>query len=568
MQWSEKLLNAALSKYSWVLWIYGAFLFLVSLVMILKTKAIYISVWTHDNFTYLDGAYRILKGQTPHVDFVTPIGLFGYLLPYVGLKIAGSYSLALPTVDLVVTAMAIALAILVAYKRLSLLPSILLVTYVWLLASIPINAGDTAQYISYSMFYNRYGWALLLVLFALYLKVNDDNMKNAISDIIAGSIILMFLFYTKISFFAVAVTFLAILALKSKYHLRVAVICAINLLIGILCVELIYPGLTVGYFQDLLTALQSSGAIRGGMYSALNFIYRNIADIILVIFIVALTARVKPMDWLDYIFVAYVFLATYALLNQNAQTRNMVTLFAISLWGMQTALSRLARELKDPGNEGLKNSKTIACSVVALSVLMLAQPMATRVYGMAIIHARSKPMPVSRPMNLDKLNQIYVYKDRNYMSGIDKDHYSNKEMYMLRNRFRRDWLAEQEYVETITDGVKILGKHATSDDSIIVMDMVNPFNFLMDTRPPKNSYSFLHLHRTFNLDAARPKQSMLAHASLVMIPNYPIQMPERDALLEIFGPTLKREYKEVGRDRYWTLLRKKDKDQTPLTQVD
>lgn len=558
MHWSEKILKTALSKRMWIFWGYGSFLFLVSLFMILKSKAIYISVWTHDNFTYLDGAYRILKGQTPHVDFVTPIGLFGYLLPFFGLKMAGSYSLALPATDLIATAIIITLAIIVSRNRLYVFPGLLLITYAWLLASVPVNAGDQAQYISYSMFYNRYGWALLLILFVLYVGSKEADNVSGIFDAIVGTIVLAVLFYLKLSYFAMASAFLVILACKSKYHVKMAAIYFLNLIMIILIMELLFPGLNVGYFNDLMTALQSSGAIRGGMYAAINFLYRNITDIILVVFIMALSARIAAMRWLDYAFAAYVFLATYILLNQNAQTRNMVTLFAVSVWAMQITLARLAEALKNGADERLKTTKAIACGVLALSVLLAAQPFATRLYAMAIIYARSKPMTENKAIGLEKLKKVYVYKDANYLSGIDKDHYSNKETYLLRKRIRRDWLAEQEYVETVTDGVDLLSKHLKTNDSVIVMDMVNPFNFLLNTRPPKKSYSFLHLHRTFNLGAARPKPSVLDDASLVMIPNYPIEMPERDALLEVFGPNLRSKYTVIGSDRYWTLLRKND----------
>jgi hypothetical protein len=563
MDWLEKILNTALIKRMWIFWGYGSFLFLVSIFMILKTKAIYISVWTHDNFTYLDGAYRILKGQIPHVDFITPIGLFGYLLPFFGLEIAGSYSLALPVSDLIATALIIFLAIIVSRNRLYVFPGLLLITYVWLLASVPINAGDTARYISYSMFYNRYGWALLLILFVLYVGSQEADKASGIFDTIAGTIILVFLFYTKISYFAMAAAFLAMLAFKSKYHVKIAAICFLNLIVIILIMELIFPGLNFGYFTDLMTALRSSGAIRGGLYTAINFLYRNLADIILVFFIVALSARINAMNWLDYVFVAYVFLATYTLLNQNAQTRNMVTLFAVFVWAMQISLAKLSEAVKNGANEHIKTVKVVVYGVVALSLLLVVQPFATRIYGMAIIYARSKPMPENKAINLAKLSKVYVYKDANYLSGIDKDRYSNQETYLLRKRIRRDWLAEQEYIETVMDGVNLLRTHLKPKDSVIVMDMVNPFNFLLDKRPPKNSYSFLHLHRTFNLGAARPKPSMLDYANLVMIPNYPIQMPERNALLKIFGPALKNKYEEVGRDRYWTLLRLMDEIQRP-----
>src|ERR1035437_6488638 len=56
-----------------------------------------ITDYSHDAFGALDGAWRVLNGQTPHADFYTPLGpliylvtAFGLLLSHVGAEAAGS----------------------------------------------------------------------------------------------------------------------------------------------------------------------------------------------------------------------------------------------------------------------------------------------------------------------------------------------------------------------------------------------------------------------------------------------------------------------------------------------
>lgn len=43
----------------------------------------------HDIFVSLDGGWRILNGQRPHLDFFTALGPIWYLLTAAGLKLSG-----------------------------------------------------------------------------------------------------------------------------------------------------------------------------------------------------------------------------------------------------------------------------------------------------------------------------------------------------------------------------------------------------------------------------------------------------------------------------------------------
>src|SRR5215831_13670459 len=47
-----------------------------------------IQVYSHDAFGALDGAWRVLQGQTPHADFYSPLGPIIYMSTALGLTIA------------------------------------------------------------------------------------------------------------------------------------------------------------------------------------------------------------------------------------------------------------------------------------------------------------------------------------------------------------------------------------------------------------------------------------------------------------------------------------------------
>src|ERR1019366_3322568 len=47
-----------------------------------------IVVYSHDAFGTLDGAWRVLHGQTPHADFYSPLGPIIYLVTAFGLLLS------------------------------------------------------------------------------------------------------------------------------------------------------------------------------------------------------------------------------------------------------------------------------------------------------------------------------------------------------------------------------------------------------------------------------------------------------------------------------------------------
>src|ERR1700681_4846280 len=46
-------------------------------------------IYTQDAFPILDGAWRVINGQRPHVDFYTGLGPMTYLMTAAGMVIAG-----------------------------------------------------------------------------------------------------------------------------------------------------------------------------------------------------------------------------------------------------------------------------------------------------------------------------------------------------------------------------------------------------------------------------------------------------------------------------------------------
>jgi hypothetical protein len=73
-----------------------AFAVVLTAALLIPGKT-FVTTMPQDVFIFIDGAYRLAHGQVPHLDFQTPLGALGFVLPYLGLAISGDYGATMPT---------------------------------------------------------------------------------------------------------------------------------------------------------------------------------------------------------------------------------------------------------------------------------------------------------------------------------------------------------------------------------------------------------------------------------------------------------------------------------------
>lgn len=198
-----------------LLLVYSVLVFLIISLILLLPQGTFINLMAHDTFIFFDGAYRLTKGQIPHIDFITPLGMLCYFLPYASLKLTHSYALTMHVTSVLVGLFILVSAYICFRKRLSNLVSFLLITYLLLIVTVPKAAGDSWLYMTFAMFYNRFGWAALTILFLFYIIPIKKTRYSLIVDIMAISFLLVFLFYIKITYFFYGFIFLTSLLLGS-----------------------------------------------------------------------------------------------------------------------------------------------------------------------------------------------------------------------------------------------------------------------------------------------------------------------------------------------------------------
>src|SRR5258708_26320818 len=172
------------------------------------------------DFVYnLAGAWHLQHGHVAHVDFHEPVGQLNFMRTARGLGLVGPTPFAFLIGIAIVAAVAFASASVAAMRRLPTLPAALFVIFVTLLVLMPANVGDKPNAYSFAMSYNRYGWSLLSILALILFLPPRDRAERDTIDIANAGLVLVVLFYLKVTYFAAGLAFLG-LAVVTCPHIR------------------------------------------------------------------------------------------------------------------------------------------------------------------------------------------------------------------------------------------------------------------------------------------------------------------------------------------------------------
>src|ERR1035441_9625473 len=160
-----------------------------------------IVVYSHDAFGGLDGAWRVLNGQTPHADFYTPLGPLIYLVTACGLLLSHGGAEGFGYSQALCGGLLGLWTYRLSRHRLGHLPAIVLCLMVVLLSINPSPVGEPPIRTS-CMAYNRYGYALVTLLLVEGFAARDPERRRAEfwGGVSTGAILALLLFL-KISYF-------------------------------------------------------------------------------------------------------------------------------------------------------------------------------------------------------------------------------------------------------------------------------------------------------------------------------------------------------------------------------
>ncbi|HEX3990211.1 MAG TPA: hypothetical protein VHX39_03440, partial [Acetobacteraceae bacterium] len=170
---------------------------------------------TTDLVIALDSAWRVLSGQRPHVDFYSALGPLSSLSTALGLALAHHAADGINYGTALLGFVVGIWTFLIARSRLSPVWAALAAVFCTLLMTTPVGLGDPYSMLSEAMFYDRYGFALLVpILIESYLRPREGS-----SDFVGGlstGVSCGLLLFLKASYFFVAAPLIVLLLLVRR----------------------------------------------------------------------------------------------------------------------------------------------------------------------------------------------------------------------------------------------------------------------------------------------------------------------------------------------------------------
>jgi hypothetical protein len=473
-------------------------------------------IYTQDAFTVLDGAWRVLNGQRPHLDFYTGLGPVTYLITAAGVVIAAGNAAGLAYGQALFGCLAGLWAYRLSERRLRGLATMLVCAIVVLLAVVPTTIGDAPSGITPATTYNRFGYALVALLMieasACYSFPNkrDEYWGGASTGLALG--VLLFL---KVSFFMGAgFLLLALVPLKKQTRERwygMGAAFGITLLAFAWYLQF---DLAVVY-HDLSTVAHAKH-VRLGVYLAKDVV-------------------VNAMPFL-------LFAQLIAQSEKSSRDRN-----AVRIAGLAVCLAGFFFLVTSWQFWGLPLDSLMAILLVDRAVPKSASTAPIRAPRLLVLLFGSFFAFTYLTSEVAGLN--YALSER--VHQIPHTSFTAPTLAGFNTTIERD------YVEYINEGCDLLNRHRNPEDSVLALNFTNPFSFGLGMKPPSGGATWLQYGTNFD-DAGPSPERVFGDASLVMLPKLFSDKTLADSIPRLYGPFLKQHYALEAESLNWSLYRRRD----------
>lgn len=524
----------------------------------------FVGLYVNDLMVFYDGAHRILSGQVPNRDFHTPLGLLAYLLPAFGLWLGGSLGAMAP---LATALFALMLAGALFYASATRLPvpfAALFVLYIAILVVAPVNPGGTWLEPTFAMFYNRFSWAALSVLFVLALP-RTRAFGSTLLDAACAAWLAVILFYLKLSYAAVGAALLLGLLLLPNSR-RFAALALAGAALAMLLVEAVWRG-TAAYIADAVSAAHVGGAVRGGLYQMAILIVHNLPQgcAYAAALVIGLVRRTRAVYLLASIAMAVCGLL---LINQNAQDGEIPVLLPAAL-------------LATLGPVATRDEAAAASTRLTALLLfaIIALPGLTNgAFGLRYFRHELKRIPPVQD-TIAELDGVVTHEgvfvpsdsarpplgvpasvmDEAMRTGVTDTAVMN----IVRQVRSRQPLAQSEYLTTLKDGAAALRADPQLAGPVFTFDLQNPFNAMLGRQPPRGDNSWNHYGRTFNEHIFLKPEQALADVRIIMDPKDPMEMYSEHFLMKNYHDYISKHFRLAGESTYWRIYQRVKGNSSP-----
>jgi hypothetical protein len=481
-------------------------------------------IYTQDAFSILDGAWRMINGQRPHVDFYTGLGPMTYLMTVVGVVIAGGNAVGLAYGQAIFGGLAGLWSYVLCKRRLRDLPTMLVCIIVVLMAIVPTTIGGSPTATTPATTYNRFGYALVaLLMIEATAACRPNRRRDEFWGGASTGLVLGILLFLKVSFvMGGGFLVLALAPLRKQTRER-------------------WTGMGTGF---ALVFLAFAWYLRFDLMSMYNDL-RTVAH----------SKHVMVGGYLlrDVIVNAGPFLLFANMISQTAGTR--WDRRAIQIAGVGLCVTGFFLLMTSWQFYGLPLN-----SIMAILLLDRVLPASANV--MPSLRLRPSVLLLGSFIALIYLGSEIVglnYPLTKMLAQAPHTSFTAPALAGFNTTFERD------YVEYINEGCDLLSQHRRPQDSVFSLNFSNPFSFALGMKPAAGGTTWLQYHTNFDEEGPSPER-VFGEASVVMLPKVFSDGTLPDTVPRLYEPYLKSHYAVAAESLNWWLYRRKDEEKSGLPQ--
>jgi len=486
-------------------------------------------IYGHDVFVSLDGAWRVLHGQRPQVDFYAQMGPIYYLLHAAGITLAGGDARGLGYGTTIFAIVLAAWSFFLLRGRMAGVPRIVACVALLLLAIAPFPLGLEPWYTSFSMKHNRYGFALTGLVFLECFLPPPDTRRSQFGGAFSSGLACAVLLFLKISYGMVALALIAAsVVLRPRRLLRAG-----GVFTGLVCFTL--PMLAWLRF-DLPAMAREYGYLADAQkqHFTVPLIVRRLFldrfEILPVLLLVLLTTLVPGVSRRRVaVLITAAALAVGGgtlLVLGNTQFRDLPLMAILALLLVNELTLALLRE-----------RRSLVMALLSFGLLAIAVPAAADAAGLTLglLYKLHSPTPDYRfhEAHLRALRFVNLND-----AGFGNDN-------------------GRSFVQYTEEGIELLRTHGRPDETVRGLGMTNPFSYALLRRPSRGGCAVM---TATDVSAANvpPLSMLVGDSDLLLLPTYRASGRETFGLvLARYPELLTEDYGYVANSPNWELYRRK-----------
>ncbi|MGZ4160947.1 MAG: hypothetical protein ACXVNF_09170 [Neobacillus sp.] len=502
-------------------------------------------IFGHDIFFLLDNGWRIINGQSTHVDFTSAWGPVTFLIVGLGMLLSGG------TADGVGYGSAVYGLIIGIWSyylcgnRMVPILRVLLCLYLVSLVVAPFPLGIDYKMSSHAMVYNRYGYALLALIMIdiFFFKPSYQNSVTMLKIGISTGLVIAITFFLKASYFGGAI----ILTCFSIYSKRFSQPYLLGLILGFIVSMIMLLPFIQFDFLALVNDLEMAAKSRANSISSDIILAKIIYNFSIIIFIILLITLMwiqvnnnasHISEWSNYgilFFGLVVLFVDMAMLISNQQFRTLPLSVVFSLLLVNKTI------LSYKYSNNFKKANFVNHSYLRLVIpgtmyflVFFGFNIAGLGYGVLQKYQVSSFHSVEKFIG-PRLAPLALFDN-------DSEPRSNGHV----------------YTEYVNDGLNLIQNNSKSHETILTMDMFNPFSYSLGRRPAKGGIAAAAYNYTIS-DQSHPSADIfLGSADIVMVPKQPASPSIfYDGFYNIYESSIKKQFELIAESDFWYLYHRK-----------